>query len=295
MVINILESITADLASRVISQLQENTDDEVSVNIMSQGGDVVAGSAIIDALRISPAKVTTKVFGIAASMAAAISQAGDIRLIAEDALFQPHMAEAMPKGRFTKENLDKTSDMLGVVDEILMKSFSKSNLSDADLEALLIEDKPISASEAIKLAFFDGSMEPIKAAAHLNTLIMSKELTIAEKLKAFRESIFKAEGEPTANIDERVAALEEMIAKILEQLAPSEDPAPDPAPDQPAMEEAIEKAVGAKVDAALKAIMSSDTMPVASTPDLPKEKAEEVASEDNFIELRQKEIQSKFN
>ena len=103
MVINILEDITSDLAARVLNQVQNSDTKNIDVNIMSRGGDMMAGNAIRAALEMHPAKITTKVFGVAASMAASISQSGDLRLIAEDAIFQPHNGAGLNASRLTEK------------------------------------------------------------------------------------------------------------------------------------------------------------------------------------------------
>ena len=293
--INILEPITQNLAADVLTKVGANNDSEINVNIMSMGGDVLAGSAIIDALKMSPAKVTTKVYGIAASMASAISQAGDVRMIADDAIFQPHNSAALPMGRPTKENLKQAAQYLEVVDEILLKSYSKSNLSQDALKALLIEDKPMNAQKALDLAFFDSKLEPIKAAATLNKLIMADEKTLTQKLAALtakflpqaqeaevvtEEAVVAApveEGEPTRDLGAEIDALVALVEQLIEKMSPL------PAPT-------VEETVAA-VMAELKTVKSTETVPQATHADLAERpEVEEVG----ILKARQKEIQSKF-
>jgi ATP-dependent protease ClpP protease subunit len=307
MTINILEDITGSLAAKILDQVEANTDPEISVNIMSRGGDVTAGTAIIEALRMSPAKVTTKVYGLAASMAAAVSQVGSVRLISDSALFQPHNAAALPMGRPTKESLKATAEALEVVDTILLRSFHKSNLTEAALKDLLIEDKPLNAAQATKMGFFDGRLEPIQAAAKLNTLIMSKETSIKERLIALKEHFSpKAEEileeeiiDPAAPADpstetpaeevveevtETVSRSEfEKLVALVEELIKGMSPIPNPS---------VEEVVAAKLEQYMTAIKSDGEIPVATAVGAPEEEQKEEAK--SYLEARQKEIQSKF-
>lgn len=302
--INILEDITSSLAAKVIDQIAGNKGEPISVNIMSRGGDVTAGTAIMEALRMSPAPVTTRVYGLAASMAAAISQVGDKRYISEDALFQPHNAAAIPMGRPTKESLKATAEALEIVDAILLKSFSKSNLNADALKALLIEDKPLSAAQAVSMGFFDGRLEPIKAAAKLNQLIMSNEISILDRLKALKEHFAPSAAEeevieevmtpemPAAPdapeeevVTETVSRAEfDNLLKLVEDLIKQMSPLPAPS---------VEEVVAAKLDSYLSALKSDAEMPVATAVAAPP--AEEPKEDGkSYLTARQKEIQSKF-
>lgn len=63
------------------AELAAITASKIRVEINSPGGDVFDGIAIYNALRAHPAHVTTRVDGIAASIASIIAQAGDHRVM----------------------------------------------------------------------------------------------------------------------------------------------------------------------------------------------------------------------
>ena len=70
----LLEDISPLLAKQVIEQLETLEKNEpIEVIIFSQGGDVMAGNAIIRAIKNTGSHVTTNVIGLAASMAAVIA------------------------------------------------------------------------------------------------------------------------------------------------------------------------------------------------------------------------------
>src|SRR5699024_7109121 len=84
--------------------------DEITVNINSPGGLVNDGLAIHDALAQHPARIVTKVYGMTASAATIIAQAGDQRLMSRNALYLVHQAWGMALGN--------RADMLDMVDTL---------------------------------------------------------------------------------------------------------------------------------------------------------------------------------
>lgn len=84
--------------------------DQLKFVINSPGGSVVEGVALFDTLRSlsqSGVRVVTVVTGMAASMGAILSQAGDLRIIMPNASFMLHEAAFMAGGK-TSEVEDRT-------------------------------------------------------------------------------------------------------------------------------------------------------------------------------------------
>lgn len=77
-------------ADQFTSELAAITAPAIRVEINSPGGDVFDGIAIYNALRAHPAHVTTRVDGLAASIASIIAQAGDHRVMLEAAQMMIH-------------------------------------------------------------------------------------------------------------------------------------------------------------------------------------------------------------
>ena len=81
-------------AQDLTRELDAITAPSIRVEINSPGGDVFDGIAIYNALRNHPAHVTTRVDGLAASIASVIAQAGDKRLIQPAAQLMIHNASS---------------------------------------------------------------------------------------------------------------------------------------------------------------------------------------------------------
>ena len=179
----LLDVITAQMARDVVSQLEDANGEDVEVVIFSEGGNILAGNAIIHALRNSGSHITTNVIGLAASMAAIISQSGHKRLISPDASFNIHNGQMPVDGRGTKEDHIAAAETLAVMDGQMRKALNKSTLDNDSLSLLMAQDRLLSAEEAIELGFFDAYSEPVLAVAKLNKSIhMNKLDSIKRKL-----------------------------------------------------------------------------------------------------------------
>ena len=164
----ILEDITQKLAKDVVLDVASANGKPITAHIMSLGGDILAGNAIYAALKNSPSHVTTNTIGVAASMGAVISQAGDVRKIASDAVFNIHSGAQHISGRPTKEAMKEAIGTLSKMDDTMTKAFSRTNLSTKDLQIIMQSDTLLSADEAIQLGFFDELSTPVVALAKYN-------------------------------------------------------------------------------------------------------------------------------
>ena len=213
----ILEPITERLAKDVILSVAAADGAPITAHIMSLGGDMLSGNAIAATLKNSPSQVTTNVIGVAASMAAVISQAGDVRLIAPDANFNIHNGAMGGVGRGTKEDHQESIDILEKMDATMTLAFAKSNLHEQALKDLMKEDKLLSAEEALAMGFFDGFSEPIGALASYNKQIndMSKVSKLLAEAKIAAIGLFN--DEPTEEQKEAVAELKAKITAEVEE------------------------------------------------------------------------------
>jgi ATP-dependent Clp endopeptidase proteolytic subunit ClpP len=126
--------------------------------INSQGGSVVDGVALFDTLRSlssSGVHVTTVATGMAASMGAILTQAGDTRIIMPNASFMLHEA-AFSTGGKTSEVEDRTEWVRMVEKRFAHIIAQRSKLSERQLSAKWSrKDWWMMADEALDLQFFD--------------------------------------------------------------------------------------------------------------------------------------------
>lgn len=126
--------------------------DTITVGINSYGGEVGQGLAIYNALKRSPAKVTTRCDGFACSAASIVFAAGDNRIMSDASLLMIHNAWAYAEG--DANELRKQADNLEKITEPSIKAYmSILNISEQDLRALMDSETWISPDDALEMGF----------------------------------------------------------------------------------------------------------------------------------------------
>ena len=134
------------------------------VEINSPGGNVWDGLAIYNMLRGRQAPVTTRVVGIAASIASIIALAGDTVEMAEASLFMIHDPSGMVAG--TSEDMRKMANALDQHAEILAGIYTKrTGKTSAQIRAAMTAETWFTAQEAIQFGLADKITEQLAMAA----------------------------------------------------------------------------------------------------------------------------------
>ena len=134
------------------------------VEINSPGGNVWDGLAIYNMLRGRQSPVTTRVVGIAASIASIIALAGDTIEMAEASLFMIHDPSGMVAG--TSEDMRKMANALDQHAEILAGIYVKrTGKTSAQIRAAMSAETWFTAQEAIQFGLADKSIEQLAMAA----------------------------------------------------------------------------------------------------------------------------------
>jgi ATP-dependent protease ClpP protease subunit len=141
------------------AELDTITAPSIRVEINSPGGDVFDGIAIYNALRIHPAKITTRVDGLAASIASVIAQAGDHRIMVASSQMMIHNAWGMTIGNQTDH--EDMAAVLGMQDEILADIYAtKSNKDAAYFRGLMNAETWMTAERAVTEGLADEILDP---------------------------------------------------------------------------------------------------------------------------------------
>ena len=134
------------------------------VEINSPGGNVWDGLAIYNMLRGRQAPVTTRVVGIAASIASVIALAGDSIEMAEASLFMIHDPSGMVAG--TSDDMRKMANALDQHAEILAGIYTKrTGKTSAQIRAAMTAETWFTAQEAIQFGLADKTTEQLAMAA----------------------------------------------------------------------------------------------------------------------------------
>jgi len=134
------------------------------VEINSPGGNVWDGLTIYNMLRGRQAPVTTRVVGIAASIASIIALAGDSIEMAEASLFMIHDPSGMVAG--TSDDMRKMANALDQHAEILAGIYTKrTGKTSAQIRAAMTAETWFTAQEAIQFGLADKTTEQLAMAA----------------------------------------------------------------------------------------------------------------------------------
>lgn len=134
------------------------------VEINSPGGNVWDGLTIYNMLRGRQAPVTTRVVGIAASIASVIALAGDTVEMAEASLFMIHDPSGMVAG--TSDDMRKMANALDQHAEILAGIYTKrTGKTSAQIRAAMTAETWFTAQEAIQFGLADKTTEQLAMAA----------------------------------------------------------------------------------------------------------------------------------
>ena len=204
------------------AQLDAVEGNELVVEINSVGGDVMAGLGIYNMLR-SWAKdgktVTTRVTGVAASIASIIALAGDKREMPKNTFAMVHQASTFAVG--TADDMRDAADTLDKVDGSLRGIYmDRMGVDETKAKEIMAKDTWLTADEAMDLGFATALIEDIKATAKFDLARADLPANVAAIFKAEADPEQKPEGD-----DETPAAPDEPevpdtpVAKQIEALA----------------------------------------------------------------------------
>lgn len=151
-------------AKGFVDELNEITAPNIDLHINSPGGSVREGQAIHNAIARHPAKVTTYVDGLAASIASTVALAGDEVIMADNSLMMIHKAWTIGMGN--ADELHHTADVLAKHDQTIEGIYQRK--SDQDLQVIqdaMAEETWFTAQEAIDFGLADSVEEGLKAVA----------------------------------------------------------------------------------------------------------------------------------
>jgi len=134
------------------------------VEINSPGGNVWDGLSIYNQLRGRKAPVTTRVVGIAASIASIIALAGDRVEMADAALMMIHDPSGMASG--TSEDMRKMADALDQHAQVLVGVYAKKTGRSADsIRAAMKAETWFTTAEALAFGLVDKPIKQLAMAA----------------------------------------------------------------------------------------------------------------------------------
>lgn len=156
-------------ALSIVRELERLDGDEIVVRIFSEGGNVMEGLAMYNALKNSGKRIIVHNDGVAASMACAVAMAGDVVHTPSNALFMLHKPWAGTSGnandfRSAAEELD------AIEQSYLQLHANKTGKSVEEIAALIADGQNhfFRGQEAIDYGLADVLTDPVAVAASAN-------------------------------------------------------------------------------------------------------------------------------
>lgn len=138
--------------------------DDLVIEINSPGGDVMAGLGMYNMIRNSGKNITTRVTGVAASIASIIMLAGDKREMPANAFAMVHSVKSGAWG--TEDELRDHADMVGKVQASLRNVYvDRMGIDEAKATEIMAKDTWLTAAECLEMGFATAVVDPVKATA----------------------------------------------------------------------------------------------------------------------------------
>lgn len=143
--------------NKVQRAIANDEDDEITLNIASNGGDVFAASEIYTMLKDSKKNIVVNVQGLAASAASVIAMAGNTVRMSPTSQMMIHKASVATYGN--ADDLDHESDVLNSIDESIAMAYElKTGMKQTDILQLMATETWMNAKVAVDKGFADEIM-----------------------------------------------------------------------------------------------------------------------------------------
>lgn len=137
--------------------VEQAAGEELTVEVNSGGGDVVAGNEIYTALRMYRGKVNIIITGMAASAASYIAAARKCS-ITPVGLYMIHNASGGARGDY--HAMDKESEILQTINKAITAAYmEKTSMSQEELLGLMDKETWLTAEQAVEYGFVDSIIE----------------------------------------------------------------------------------------------------------------------------------------
>lgn len=171
-------------ANSVREQLQGMKGQDITVEINSPGGFVMDGVDIFNQLRRHDGKVTTHIYGLAASMAAYIAMAGQSLKVEDNSVFMIHNVWGVDAG--DHNSFRKAADIMENLSKMLGRAYAKKTGKSIEEVQALMDSESWFYGEQIKKEGFADVVE--KAGGGPANMGVAKALAYS-RFKAMEEKL----------------------------------------------------------------------------------------------------------
>ena len=178
---------------------------ELTVEVNSAGGDVMAGLGMYNMLRNSGKTITTRVTGVAASIASIVMLAGDKREMPSNAFAMVHSVKSGAFG--TEEELHEQADVVGKVQASLRNIYvARMGIDEDKAKEIMAKDTWLTAEECLEMGFVTAIVDPVKATAKFDLARADLPVHVAKIFTAKAEEAAAQAEDDVANLEAAEAA-----------------------------------------------------------------------------------------
>lgn len=143
------------VAPKKVEDAINNADDDVELDVASNGGDVFAASEIYTMLKNFNGKVVVNIQGLAASAASVIAMAGDQVNMSPTAQMMIHKAWTVTMGN--SDDLEHDSKMMDSTDQSIANAYeAKTGLDRNEILKMMGDETWMTAQQAVDKGFADA-------------------------------------------------------------------------------------------------------------------------------------------
>ena len=142
---------------KVQQAIENDEDEEIILDIASNGGDVFSASEIYTMLKSSGKNIVVNIQGLAASAASVIAMAGNTVNISPTAQMMIHKASVVGAGN--ADDFEHEAKVLNGIDESIASAYElKTGMKQEDLLQMMASETWLNAKEAVDKGFADNIM-----------------------------------------------------------------------------------------------------------------------------------------
>lgn len=199
---------------KVQQAIENDEDNEIILDVASNGGDVFSASEIYTMLKSSGKNIVVNIQGLAASAASVISMAGNTVNISPTAQLMIHKASVVGAGN--ADDFEHEAKVLNGIDESIASAYElKTGMKQEDLLQMMANETWLNAKEAVDKGFADNIMFSNDEEGEIVVTNSISHLPSKQAINKFKNLIAK---EKIRNEKQTVSLREQKLAILREEI-----------------------------------------------------------------------------
>lgn len=195
---------------KVQQAIENDEDEEIILDVASNGGDVFSASEIYTMLKSSGKNIVVNIQGLAASAASVIAMAGNTVNISPTAQLMIHKASVVGAGN--ADDFEHEAKVLNGIDESIASAYElKTGMKQEDLLQMMASETWLNAKEAVDKGFADNIMfsnESIVVTNSINHIPSKQAINKFKNLIAKEQLKNEKDSQPKISLrDQKLAIL----------------------------------------------------------------------------------------